>query len=170
MRPDQSLLRGIACGGAQPQARTGTRQEHRQRLHVPLGSLSQHLIPDESTLPQCELLELKEHPPNGVVPQGGPTRLAWDELGLLRGPESSQLLHPKERITLQEIIPLAAHPSDYIIQVDTHGFHAPTSHRQGLATHDDFVDVIRSLRPDDRPAPETDEQIAFVRDYAGRRS
>ena len=42
--------------------------------------------------------------------------------------------------------------------------------RQGLATHDDFVDVIRSLRPDDRPAPETEEQIAFVRAYAGRRS
>jgi hypothetical protein len=39
--------------------------------------------------------------------------------------------------------------------------------RKGLATHDDFVDVISGLRQvDDRPAPETEEQIAFVRAYA----
>ena len=43
--------------------------------------------------------------------------------------------------------------------------------RRGLATHDDFVDVISALRPGDvRPAPETAEQIAFVRAYAAGRA
>jgi hypothetical protein len=44
---------------------------------------------------------------------------------------------------------------------------------RGLATPDDFLDVIGELRrehPDPMPSPETAEQIEFVRRYARSRS